>query len=303
MIQTVLGKVSSTDIGYTLAHEHLVMDLSHVRQEADSILGEVHVMTKELLSAKAMGLSAVVDVSNTGMGQDVNRLVKISEATGIHVIASTGFYQDCYYMDEVRQSTVEELAAKFIHELCTGIDGTQHKAGVIAEIGSSHQTMTEDEKKVFHASAIAANKTGSAIFTHCELGTMALEQVELLFKDNVVKEKILIGHMDLVDDVEYLKQVLNQGVSIAFDTIGKVGYVKDERRLEKLVELLEAGFEEQLVLSLDITRKSYLKSNGGYGYDHMFGTFVPMMKNQGISDTVIKKLLRNNVLRLLERRE
>jgi phosphotriesterase-related protein len=300
MIQTVLGKVSKEQLGYTLGHEHLVLDLSHIRKETDSILGDVFTMTNELLMAKQYGLTAVVDVSNIGMGRDVNKLAKISEATGLQVIASTGYYQDIYYTDDVRTSSAEEIAKLFIKELTVGIDNTNYLAGVIAEIGTSHKKITEDELKVFHAAAIASQETGTSIFTHCEYGTMALEQVKMLFDKGVSKDRILIGHLDLVDNVEYLKNVLDTGVSIAFDTVGKIAYVTDERRAEKLCELLESGYEDQIVLSLDITRKSHLKSNGGHGYSYMFHTFVPILINLGISETVIEKLLRDNVLRLLE---
>lgn len=299
MIHTILGKISKEQLTYTLGHEHLAMDLSSIRKETDSILGDVDVMVNELLMAKKHQLNTVVDVTNTGMGRNINKLVEISKGSKMHVVASTGFYQDLYYPDVVRDSTTEELAKHFIHELTIGIDDTNYLAGVIAELGTSHNHITKDEYKVFHGAAIASIKTGASIFTHCEQGTMAMEQIELLFSHGVSKNRILIGHTDLIDDVDYLARILNTGVSIAFDTIGKVGYVPDERRAEKLCELLELGYEDQIVLSLDITRKSYLKKNNGHGYAHMFTSFVPKLEKLNISKNIIDKLLIYNIGQLL----
>ena len=56
-----------------------------------------------------------------------------------------------------------------------GIDGTDLKAGIIAEIGSSEGKITSLEEKVFIAAALAHNQTGRPISTHTSFSTMGLE--------------------------------------------------------------------------------------------------------------------------------
>lgn len=301
MIQTILGEVSREEIGYILGHEHMIIDLSHIRNDKDSILDNVQLMVKELLLAKESGLTGVVDVTNIGMGRNIDKLVELSKKTKLQIIASTGYYQDLYYTSDLREVPIDEIAELFIKEINIGIESSNHKAGVIGEIGTSFNKITKDELKVFKAAAMASKKTFAPIFTHCELGTMALEQVEILLREGVLKDKILIGHMDLVDDIGYLKKVLKTGVNIAFDTVGKTAYVSDLKRIERLLSLIQEGYEDKIILSLDITRKSYLKSNNGHGYNYMFESFIPKLRQNGINESIIKKLLRDNLLNLLDK--
>ncbi|PKM49296.1 MAG: phosphotriesterase-related protein [Firmicutes bacterium HGW-Firmicutes-7] len=295
MIQTVTGNIDKDQLGYTLAHEHLILDLSHIRNDTDSILDDIELIVSELEQAKATGLHSIVDVTNIGMGRDILKLAMISRITGLNVIASTGYYQEQYYTNDLKSKKTEEIAKIFINELTVGVEGTVHRAGVIAEIGSSNSQITKEECKVFHAAALASRETGASIITHCEQGTMALEQVELFRKAHLPMNSILIGHMDLVNDLNYIKRVLETGVSIAFDTIGKIRYVLDEHRIEKLMTLLELGYEDHIILSLDISRKSYLKGYGGHGYSYMFDSFMPRLKGYGVSDDVIYKLMNKNI--------
>ena len=50
----------------------------------------------ELRLLKEAGCGAVVELSNEFMGRDVLSLKRISEETGLHVIASTGYYTEPY---------------------------------------------------------------------------------------------------------------------------------------------------------------------------------------------------------------
>ncbi len=300
MIQTVTGKIKKEDVGFTLGHEHLILNLSHIRNEDDSILNDVKLMVDELELAVECGLKTVVDVSNMGMGRDIVKLRKISELTKINVIGSTGFYQQSYYPKNIKKLSEEDIKDIFIKEIQVGIDESNIKAGVLAEIGSSYDKITDDEYKVFIGAAKAQQKTGVGIMTHCEQGTMALEQCDLLLSNGVPTDKIVIGHMDLVQNINYLMEVLNKEVTIAFDTIGKIGYVPDERRAEYISILLNKGYEDKIILSLDITRKSYLKKFGGHGYDYMFTTFIPLLKSKNVTNKQIKKILSDNMANILD---
>ena len=59
-------------------------------------------------------------------------------------------------------------------------------------------------------------------------------------------------------------------------------------------ELIKRGYGDKIVLSMDITRKSHFKKNGGLGYSHLLDTFVPMMEKAGISKADINKMLITN---------
>jgi len=298
MIRTVTGDINDNDLGNTLAHEHLYFDLRRVRNDNDSFIVEYSDIEEELKEIKRLGINTIVEVSTIDMQRDVVKLKEISQKSGVNIIASTGFYLQEYHSDKLKEMSIEEIANIFIKEITIGIDNTGIKAGVIGEIATSLNTIYPSERKVFEAAAIASNYCGCAITTHCQNGTMALEQIELFRKYNVNLSKVVLGHMDLNLDKDYLVSILKTGVNIGFDTFGKTSYNSDEDRISMLIQLIELGFENQIVLSQDISRKSYLKELGGVGYDHISKTFNSMLFSKVINQNLLNKLLIENPKRI-----
>lgn len=151
-------------------------------------------------------------------------------------------------------------------KIAFGIDDTGIKAGVIGEVAGEADRLTESETKVLSAAARAGAHCGCAVTTHCQMGKMGLEQSALLQKNGQNPEKIVLGHLDLANDMEYYREVLKTGVNIAFDTCGKIAYLADEIRADNLCRLLDEGWGDHIMLSNDISRKSYLTANGKFGY-------------------------------------
>src|SRR3546814_1558003 len=50
---------------------------------------------------------------------------------------------------------------------------------------------------------------------------MGLEQLDILAEEGADLDRVVIGHMDIQPDPDYVRQVLASGASVAFDTIGK----------------------------------------------------------------------------------
>lgn len=303
MIRTVTGDINDNEIGCTLSHEHLYFDLRKVRNDNDSYIVEYEDIKDELKVISKLGISTIVEVTTIDMQRDVVKLKEISLESGIKIIASTGFYLHEYHSETMKEMSIDEIVNIFIKEITEGIDGTSIKAGVIGEIATSLNNIYDSEQKVFEAASIAANKCGCAITTHCQSGTMALEQIDIFRKYNVDLSKVILGHMDLNLDRDYLTTILKTGVNIGFDTYGKTSYNSDEDRTKMLLELIELGFENQIVISQDISRKSYLKNLGGVGYDHISNTFNSLLNKNIITQDILNKLLIENPKRILSIKE
>lgn len=299
MINTVLGKLDKSELGYTLGHEHIIIDLTKVRKDVDSKLDDRDLMTKELILSKKAKVSSIIEVTNIGMGRDVKKLKEISERTGINIIASTGFYTIPYYPEYIKTKSVGELADIMIREITEGIDGTDIKAGVIGEIGTSFKKVEEISLKVFEAAVIAHTETGVPIFTHCEIGTMGLEQAIYLKDNGMNMDKVVIGHMDLVKNDNYIIEVLKTGANVGFDTIGKESYVTNANKAATVVKLIELGYENKILLSQDVTRVSYLKSSGSFGYVEVCEKFLPLLRKLSVKEEIINKFMINNPQRIL----
>ncbi|ELZ0585827.1 phosphotriesterase-related protein [Yersinia enterocolitica] len=280
--------------GYTYAHEHLHIDLSGFKNNLDCRLDQYQLICDEMRELVGKGVANIVEVTNRYMGRNPQFLLNVMRDSGINVIASTGYYTDSFYPPMVRENSAEQLAQTMIDEIEIGIDGTELKAGVIAEIGTSEGIITPDEAKVFHAAALAHHATGLPISTHTSFSIMGLEQIALLKQHGVALDRVVIGHCDLKEQPDLIMKMIDMGVYVQFDTIGKNSYFPDERRIAMLVTLAERGLLDKVMLSMDITRRSHLKANGGSGFSYLVDSFVPMLLAAGISSAQVEMMLRHN---------
>lgn len=123
--------------GYTLAHEHLHIDLSGFKNNVDCRLDQYAFICQEMNELMARGVRNVIEMTNRYMGRNVQFMLDVMRETGINVVACTGYYQDAFFPEHVATRSVQELAQEMVDEIEQGIDGTDLKAGIIAEIGSS----------------------------------------------------------------------------------------------------------------------------------------------------------------------
>lgn len=297
MIQTVRGNIEPEELGLTMSHEHLCVDLSRVRNNTDSTFGYSPFIVNEVNKASLFGVKSYVELTTNDMGRNVEELRQISEECDVHIIAATGFYMDMYHSEELKQMNPEQIAELFIKELTVGIADTSIKAGVIGEVASS-AVMTESERRVLEGAAIAQKKVGCAISTHCQLGTLGRQQAAIFNSYGVNPAKVVLGHIDLSNDTDYMIELLDMGFNIAFDTIGKTEYLSDEQRVINLKLLLDKGYGKQIVISQDISRKSYFTDEGYYGFTTVMEKFVPMLKDAKVSQADLDAMLITNPQRI-----
>lgn len=300
MINTVLGSIEKEKLGRTLCHEHVIINLSTIREDNDSELNDINLMANELTLCKKLGIDSLIEVTNIGMGRNVEKLKEISKKSNMNIIASTGFYTIPYYPGYIKSKTINELSQIMISEITDGIDGTNIKAGIIGEIGTSLSSIEDISLKVFDAAIIAHKETKVPISTHCEIGTMGYEQAIYLKKNKVDMSKVIIGHTDLVKDINKIIKILDTGANVGFDTIGKESYVSNESKAHIISKLVELGYENQILLSQDVTRKSYLKNNNSFGYVEVSQKFIPLLVSLGIKEDVINKFIIANPMKILD---
>jgi len=314
-IQTVLGSISPKDLGITLMHEHLQYDALSFARNPDCRLDEADVID-DALDLKRAGGSALVEMTCIGLGtlRDIKSLKRISEKTGLHVIASTGFYKE-HELDTtsapfknfpvkafppiVYEKTIDELADIITKEILEGREGTIIKAGIIKG-GTSLNQVTNAEEKTLRAEARAYLETGASISTHTSLGTMGLKQLDIYEDEGVDLTRVIIGHCDLKPDLTYHEAIAKRGAYIGYDTVGKEKYQPDGKRVELVVNMVKRGYTNQILLSTDRDRKSQLKKYGGIGYSYLLESFVPRLKKARIDENDIHTILVENPREILQ---
>jgi phosphotriesterase-related protein len=302
-IVTVTGAIPASEAGYTLSHEHLLIDLWPLARNYDGILDDECLAIRELAEYRQAGGGSLVDATSGGLGRNPAALRRISEATGIRVIMGSGWYREIVYPSLVYDLDTNALSDVIVNDILRGTDGTDVRAGIIGEIGTERKHITPAQERVFRAAARAQRRTGACLMTHTtHFGELAMEQIALLKEEHVPSNRIVISHLGDRHDTKQLLKVAEQGVFVSVDNIGYVGngYPPDEVRMRNVSVLIAEGFLAQVVLSGDICQKSHLVAYGGKGYAHVPVRFLPLLRSNGIGDDAIVAMTVTNPARMLD---
>ncbi|MFC5407179.1 phosphotriesterase family protein [Cohnella soli] len=342
-VMTVTGKVNADSLGLVLPHEHAYIDLRNLVPAPHTISGKVLAQQKvalsnmgelqrnpyavldnavideekivefELLEFKKAGGKTFVDLTLRDIGRDPVLLARLSRLLDIHIIAGCGYYINKSHPPDMDDKTIESIAEEIFNEIKYGIDGTNIKAGVIGEIGTS-EIIYPNERKTLIAAATVQQETGLGLHVHTDLwATNGNEVVKILTEHGAAAGKICINHVDVDIKMDYIKSLLHQGVYVEFDNFGKEFYAdkrhksvlkglfaRDIERVRAIKELIDYGFLSRILLSNDVCLKTCLHSYGGWGYDHVITNIVPMMVDEGISLEHIHTLMCGNPAEFLD---
>jgi phosphotriesterase-related protein len=306
-VQTVLGPVAPGDLGFTLPHEHTKCSLWWIENRWDywELIGDEPRINEELAAYQALGGGTLVDVTPIGIGRDLTRLARLSQATGLHIVAGAGWYRQAYYPAEARidRRSIDDLADEIVQEF---VDGPV-RPGIIGEIGTDKPWVTAQEERVFRAAARAALRTGASVTTHAVQSDVGLAQLTILEDEGLDPARIVIGHCDSHPRIEHWREIVRRGAHVEADFLG-MSFTPLERAGEpKVVEListlLNEGFEKQILLSQDVCHDSQLASYGGNGYTYLQKSFLPRLVAAGVNAATIKTITVENPARLLTLRK
>jgi phosphotriesterase-related protein len=298
IVRTILKDVQPRSLGpgATLIHEHLGAG------------GDLEVSVNELKAAHNEGVGCIVDAATNRRNEAaLERLRTLANRTGMTVIVAGGYFEDIdnlqsKYPPQVAKMSEAELVEEFVK------DAAAQRWGAFGEIGTS-TTMRDDERKVLRAIAKAHKRTGLAIFSHTphdSCPSCALEQLEIFQSEGVDPQKLCIGHLsEILRDptAELHKRIAKTGAFVGFDTVGHFlphsPDQTDAMRVNMVVAMIEAGYEDQILLSSDLGRAPDLKANWGSGYSTVVTVFVPKLRYAGVKEATIQKIIVDNPRRFL----
>jgi len=306
-IQTVLGPVDPAALGFALPHEHTAIALWQIPNRWDywELTRDEPTIVAELGLFREAGGSGLVDLTLSGVGRDPAWLVRIAEATGLHVVMGCGWYRGAYYPAEalIDRRSVDDLADELVREVTDGVGETGVRPGIIGEIGTDKPWVSALEERVHRAAARAARRTGLAITTHGVLSEVGLAQLKIFEDEGADPGRVVIGHADSYPSLEHYLAIVGRGASVEFDFLG-MSFSPQERHgegriVELLCELLGRGHVERVLLSQDVCHNSQLKRYEGNGYVYLAETFLPRLRAAGVSDAEIETMTVANPRRIL----
>lgn len=298
-VMTVKGPLDAAELGRTLPHEHIFLDLTREFLEF-GLLNDFDLMATELSAFREQGGATIIDVTPADLGRDPALLQAISERTGVNIVMGCGHYRNPYIdKDRFDRLTVDEIAEGLVNDIQTGADGTGIRAGIIGEIGCDRQYISASEERSFRAAARAHRQTDLTITTHASRAPVGMVQLDLLGEEGVDPRRVIIGHCDTYPDPEYHLGVARRGAFVQFDCI-RAGVEYDvQQRVEFVMRLVRAGWIDSILLSHDVCRRTHLTILGGAGYQFIFGQFRERLEHAGLKGDEFDRIVIDNPRRAL----
>jgi phosphotriesterase-related protein len=343
-LNTVLGPIDESQVGHTMSHVHLTIDLMcwHLAPESGPMHGlseakitidnlgtvrrnamrvkdnlvqdDLGLAIREASEYRFAGGTTMINCDLPGIGRDIAALQKVARATGINIVASTGWYVQASHPPEVAAKSIEELAEIMTKEITVGIGRTGVKAGNIGEIalsGRTREPFRPDEEKVLRAAARAQRGTGVSLTVHPNFpGDHWDIYIDVLEKEGADLGRCYMSHLGLYPNPEVAKRILKRGVGfVSFDQLGHeelfgnpaapaLGYSIDKEEVRCVIDLLNAGFQERLLLSAEVAMKTCYKQYGGWGYSHIHENIIPWLKSLGANNEQVESIMAGNPRRL-----
>jgi phosphotriesterase-related protein len=301
-LYTTLGPKNADELGMILPHEHIFVDLRTWDQpgyaEADPE-DVVALMAPQLDSARAAGVTALIECSPVGVGRRADILKRVSEAAGFPLVAPTGIYREPWVTPWAHTASEVALAEWMQGELEGEIEGSGVRAGFI-KLSAGDDGLTPAETKILRAAARAAKATGATIGSHTIRGRVVRDQLDIIEGLGCSPEHFIWIHTQAEPRFSLHLELARRGAWIEYDNIG---WGKDSPHIKRILRVLDAGLRSRLLLSHDMGWYDPAQEHGGTPrpFTHLSGVFLPKLREAGVDDETILMLTRDNPFRAFAR--
>lgn len=253
----------------------------------------------------SVGGKTIVDATGSrSIGRAPELLRELSISTGCHIIMSTGTYLERLEGPWLAEASTDQIAQSLVDDLSIGVGEHSVRAGVIGEIGVSPD-FTPNEKKALRAACLAQLENGSASMNIHMPGWQrrADEILDLVIDEmGVSPRRVSLAHSDPSgSDIAYQRRALDRGAWLVFDMIGlEISFPREgsspapRETAEAVANLIDEGYQDQILLSHDLFLKQMLSNYGGNGLRFIPTVFVEMLKEYGVPEESCKRLLIDN---------
>ena len=163
------------------------------------------------------------------------------------------------------------------------------------------------EAKALRAAVLAAQRTGVAVVSHSPSGAAFQQQLDELEREGGDPARFVQVHANSEKDFTLHLRALQRGAWLEYDGIGGSA-AGDDWHLELVQRVLHAGFADRLLLSQDVVGwRAGTPGGGNYvdagqpkkRYAHLVDTFLPRLREAGVSDETVHQITVDNPRRLL----
>jgi phosphotriesterase-related protein len=318
-VQTVRGPVDSSQLGVTLMHEHIFVlntEIQHNYPEKWNEEERIADAIAKLNELKGRGVQTIVDVTVIGGGRYIPRIQRIARQTDLNIVVATGLYtyNDLpFYFHFRGPGTPDSPGAMedmFIKDITEGVADTGVKAAILKCV-TDEAGLTPGIERTLRAVAQVHRRTGVPITTHTHARSHRGRDQQRVFKEEGVDlTRVIIGHCGDTTELDYLKELMDNGSTIGMDRFGIDPLLPFEDRVNTVAELCKQGYAGQMVLSQDTSCFMDWFEPGvkeaampKWIYTHISDDVLPALRARGVSQAQINQMMVENPRRIFERGE
>lgn len=304
-VRTVRGDIAPNALGCTNYHEHL-FQVTPLLPGDD--LDDEQTSRTEAALLRDSGFEAMVDATPLGLGRRPAAIARISAATGLHVVMTTGVHRIEHYTDghELVTASEHRLAAAFERDLTAGAtegtDGASAEPGPRAGVlkaGIGYWRIAPAESRALAAIGAAHAHTGAPVMVHLEHGSAAHEVLDRLQTLGVAADRVALAHVDRNPDPGLHAELAARGAYLGYDGAARHREWPDSVLLDCLVGTAEHGAAERILVGGDVARRSRYRAAGGMpGLAYLGDRFLPRLARLA-GDGLLGLVTRDNPARWL----
>jgi len=298
MIMTVNGLIDSQKMGFTLTHEHVMADFigaekfSKSRYNSDEVFATALPFIKDI---KAKGVDTFIDCTPAYLGRDAEILKRLSDATGINMLTTTGYYgavNEKFVPKHAYGESAKQLSDRWVNEWNRGIEGTSIKPGLI-KTSTDKGPLTPMQRKLIEAAGITHLTTGLTIAVHSGNGDAAFEQLEILKEQGVSPSARIWVHAQNETNKEMHIRAGKLKTWVSFDGVNLDTL---QTNLDHLKTMKEHNLLEQVLVSQDSGWYNVGDPKGGNfkPYTCVITQFIPLLHENGFTQNEIDLIFKKN---------
>jgi phosphotriesterase-related protein len=292
-IETVLGPLAADEVRAVDAHAHVWLD-PPVEGPA---LRDEDAARAELRALRAAGGDLVVDCQPGGSGRDGARLARLSAATGIRIVASTGYHQRRLHAAGGPWDAPARAGERFARELRDRLDEAPGvRAGVVKAVWTDAGGV---EAELLAAALAAALAADVAAIVHVEATGDLDRLLAQLERAGAPPGAVQLSHVDQRPDPVLHRELARAGHVLGYDTFVRDRHRPAERVWPLLEAMLEAGLDHAVTLGLDLVRPEQWSVAGGPGLRALPAVVLREVERRGATAGQLAGLRGGNALRLL----
>jgi phosphotriesterase-related protein len=304
-INSVLGPMDTSLLGYTLMHEHVVGCATGISQNYPELLGPDFMarIVADLKAFKNEGIDTILDASTFYVGRNARVLSEASRLSGLNILAATGWH---YKAEElIGNESPDRFADLFIRETRDGIEGTGVKPAVLKAYADK-AGVTGGMEIMHRAVARAHHSTVLPIILHSySPGEIARRQLAILKEEGVDMKRVKVDHCLDSTNIDYLSWIAGQGCYLGMERC-PAWNITVEDMVKTIKGLIDRGWAHRMMPSHDhllvrftpelpAALQEHLSRNcDQYKYLYHKKVMFPILIEAGVSEKTLVSMCTDN---------